>query len=84
VGRALEPLGNRSGVASSCQAFMQFAMMAVAAGLLVPLLWDSLLKLALGTGVLTAIGAIALAAERRARRLALGATQAMGSALQKS
>lgn len=76
VGRALEPLGERSGVAASCQTFMQFAMMAVAAGLLVPLLWDSLIKLALGTGLLTALGAVALLLERRARSHALQLDQA--------
>jgi DHA1 family bicyclomycin/chloramphenicol resistance-like MFS transporter len=75
VGRALEPLAERSGVASSCQTFLQFAMMAVAAGLLVPLLWDSLLKLALGTGLLTALGGAAVALERRAGSRALRASQ---------
>ena len=71
VGRALEPLGERSGVAASCQTFLQFAMMAVAAGLLVPMLWDSLMKLALGTGALTALGATGLFLERHARSRAL-------------
>jgi DHA1 family bicyclomycin/chloramphenicol resistance-like MFS transporter len=50
-------------------------MMAVAAGLLVPLLWDSLLKLALGTGLLTALGGAAVALERRAGSRALRASQ---------
>lgn len=71
VGRALEPLGARSGVAASCQTFLQFAMMAVAAGLLVPMLWDSLMKLALGTGALTALGAPGIFLERQARSRAL-------------
>jgi len=84
VGRALEPLGNRSGIASSCQTFMQFAMMAVAAGLLVPLLWDSLLKLAIGTGLITAVGAIALVAERRARRRAWRDSQSLTQSFQES
>lgn len=71
VGRALEPLGERSGVAASCQTFLQFAMMAVAAGLLVPMLWDSLMKLALGTGALTALGAVGLFLEWHSRSRAM-------------
>lgn len=47
---------------------MQLAVMAVGAGLLAPLLWDSMFKLALGTGVITAIGAWCLFRERLFRQ----------------
>ncbi|HEX6828883.1 MAG TPA: multidrug effflux MFS transporter [Burkholderiales bacterium] len=65
--RALEPVRDRAGVASSCQTFLQFAAMGLAAGLLVPLLWDSALKLALGTSGITALGALFLLWEGHAR-----------------
>ena len=42
--------------------------MAVGAGLLAPLLWGSLFKLALGTGTITAIGAWSLFREQQFRR----------------
>lgn len=34
------------GIAASCQTFLQFNVMALCAGLLLPLLWDSLFRLA--------------------------------------
>jgi DHA1 family bicyclomycin/chloramphenicol resistance-like MFS transporter len=55
VGNALHPFPDNAGLAASCQMFLQYSMMAVAAGLLVPLLWDSLWRLALGCAVLTCI-----------------------------
>jgi DHA1 family bicyclomycin/chloramphenicol resistance-like MFS transporter len=48
VGQALQPFPDNAGLAASCQMFLQYSMMAVAAGLLAPLLWDSLSHLALG------------------------------------
>lgn len=69
VGGALEPLRQRTGVAASCQTFLQFAMTALAAGLLAPLLWNSLFSLALGTGMLTLAGGLAVLLERRTKPL---------------
>ena len=64
---ALTPVHEHAGVAASCQTFMQFAVMAFGAGVLAPLLWDSLFSLALGTGVITAIGAWCLFREQQVR-----------------
>lgn len=58
----------RAGVAASCQTFFQFAGMALGAGLIAPLLGDSLFALAAGTGLLTLLGGIAVALEQRAER----------------
>lgn len=68
VSGAMEPLRQSAGVAASCQTFLQYAMTAVAAGLLAPLLWDSLFSLALGIGGLTLAGGLAVLLERRAER----------------
>jgi DHA1 family bicyclomycin/chloramphenicol resistance-like MFS transporter len=46
--------------------FLQYSMMAVAAGLLAPLLWDSLWHLAMGCAVLTCIGMTLLLWQRYA------------------
>ena len=80
VDRALAPVRERAGVASSCQTFLQFAMMGLAAGLLAPLLWDSAVTLALGTGGLTALGALFLLWERHARSRAAAANRSMANA----
>lgn len=45
---ALDMYPARRGMASSCQGFIQTLIMGLAAGLLVPLLWDSTLHLAAG------------------------------------
>jgi len=66
---ALTPVNEHAGVAASCQTFLQFAVMAFGAGVLAPLLWDSLFALALGTGVITAIGAWCLFRERQFHQL---------------
>jgi hypothetical protein len=55
VGHALHPFPDNAGLAASCQMFLQYSMMALAAGLLAPLLWGSLWHLALGCAVLTCI-----------------------------
>lgn len=67
---ALTPVHAQAATAASCQTFLQFAAMALVAGVLAPLLWDSLTTLALGAAGLTAIGASALAFEFRARKAA--------------
>jgi MFS transporter, DHA1 family, multidrug resistance protein len=66
---ALTPVHEHAGVAASVQTFLQFAVMAIGAGVLAPLLWGSLFTLALGTGVITAIGAWCLFRERQFRQL---------------
>lgn len=45
---ALDMFPNRRGTASSCQGFIQTLIMGLAAGSIVPLLWGSMLNLALG------------------------------------
>ena len=66
VGHALHPFPDNAGLAASCQMFLQYSMMAVAAGLLAPLLWDSLWHLALGCAVLTCISMTLLLWQRYA------------------
>jgi len=65
IGNAIESLRQSAGVAASLQTFLQFAMIAVAAGLVAPWLWDSLFSLALGTGALTLIGGLAVRLDQR-------------------
>ncbi len=67
----LAPL--RRGMVSSCQAFVQSIAGTLTAGLLVPLLWHSTLRLAFGMLGLLAIGALLAAIDRRFRRLAAAA-----------
>lgn len=69
ISEAIEPLRENAGIASSLQTFLQFAMIALAAGVIAPQLWDSLFALAVGTGTLTFIGALAILQDRNARRL---------------
>ena len=66
IGGAIEPLRQSAGVAASLQTFLQFTMIALAAGLIAPWLWDSLFTLALGTGLLTLIGGGAVYLEHKA------------------
>lgn len=68
LSEAVEPLRQNAGVASSLQTFLQFAMIALAAGVIAPWLWHSLFTLALGTGALTLIGGLAVRLDRNARR----------------
>ena len=65
VGHALHPFPDNAGLAASCQMFLQYSMMAVVAGLLAPLLWDSLSHLALGCAVLTCISMTLRSSARR-------------------
>lgn len=64
---ALTPVHSQAATAASCQTFLQFAAMALVAGVLAPLLWASPTTLALGAAGLTAIGAGALGLEFHAR-----------------
>ena len=66
VGQALHPFPDNAGLAASCQMFLQYGMMAVAAGLLAPLLWDSMWQLALGCALLTCISMTLLLWQRYA------------------
>ena len=52
LGHALQPMRNNAGLAASTQMFIQFALMALGSGLIAPLLWGSLLHLALGNAAL--------------------------------
>ena len=72
VGQALQPFPDNAGLAASCQMFLQYSMMAVAAGLLAPLLWDSLSHLALGCALLTGISMTLLLWQRHATEGASG------------
>jgi len=71
ISEAVAPLRPDTGVATSLQTFLQFAMIALAAGLIAPWLWDSLLSLAIGTGALSLFGGLALLLEQRAARKGL-------------
>jgi len=73
VGHALHPFPDNAGLAASCQLFLQYGMMAVAAGLLAPLLWDSLWHLALGCAGLTGISMTLLLWQRYATYVAQNA-----------
>lgn len=66
ISGAIEPLRQSAGVAASLQTFLQFTMIALAAGLIAPWLWDSLFTLATGTGMLTLIGGGAVYLEHKA------------------
>ena len=73
VGHALHPFPDNAELAASCQMFLQYSMMAVAAGLLAPLLWDSLWNLAMGCAVLTCISMTLMLWQRYATHRALKA-----------
>ena len=66
IGGAVEPLRQNAGVAASLQTFLQFAMIALAAGLIAPWLWGSLFTLALGTGALTLLGGVGVYLDHKA------------------
>lgn len=65
---ALDRFPLRRGLASSCQSFLQTGFNALAAGLLVPLLWGSRLSLALGMAALLGAGALLTWGNRDAMR----------------
>ena len=71
LGHALQPMGNNAGLAASTQMIIQFALMALGSGLIAPLLWDSLLHLALGNAALILCGAVLLLWQGHAERNAL-------------
>jgi DHA1 family bicyclomycin/chloramphenicol resistance-like MFS transporter len=66
VGHALHPFPGNAGLAASCQLFLQYSLMAVVAGLLAPLLWNSLSQLAWGCAALTCISMTLLLWQRHA------------------
>ena len=66
VGHALHPFPGNAGLAASCQLFLQYTLMAVVAGLLAPLLWNSLSQLAWGCAALTCISMTLLLWQRHA------------------
>ena len=70
LGHALQPMRDNAGLASSTQMFIQFALLALGSGLIAPLLWDSLLHLALGNASLIMGGAILLLWQGHAERMA--------------
>jgi len=64
---ALDPFPEQRGLAASCQTFFQSGANSIAAGLIVPLLWGSTLKLALGMATMMTLGALAATAHRKWR-----------------
>lgn len=62
---ALDPFPEQRGLAASCQTFFQSGANSIAAGLIVPLLWGSTLKLALGMALMMSLGALAATAHRK-------------------
>lgn len=64
---ALDPFPEQRGLAASCQTFFQSGANSIAAGLIVPLLWGSTLKLALGMALMMSLGALAATAHRKWR-----------------
>jgi DHA1 family bicyclomycin/chloramphenicol resistance-like MFS transporter len=64
---ALDPFPEQRGLAASCQTFFQSAANSMGAALIVPLLWGSTLKLALGMAGLMSLGALAALAHRKWR-----------------
>jgi len=72
LGHALQPVGDNAGLAASTQMCIQFALMALGSGLIAPLLWGSLLHLALGNAALILSSGILLLWQGHAERKALG------------
>jgi DHA1 family bicyclomycin/chloramphenicol resistance-like MFS transporter len=64
---ALDPFPEQRGLAASCQTFFQSAANSMGAALIVPLLWGSTLKLALGMAGLMSLGALAALAHQKWR-----------------
>jgi DHA1 family bicyclomycin/chloramphenicol resistance-like MFS transporter len=62
------PMRNNAGLAASTQMFIQVALLALGSGLIAPLLWDSLLHLALGNAAFILGGAILLVWQGHAER----------------
>ncbi len=65
---ALDPFPEQRGLAASCQMFLQSGSNALVAGVLAPLLWGSTQTLAIGMGVLVALGALAAGLHHRLKR----------------
>lgn len=75
IGHALQPFPENAGLAASCQMLLQYTGMALIAGVLAPLLWNSFWLMALGCAVLTLVSAVLLLwqgqATRRANRISV-------------
>jgi DHA1 family bicyclomycin/chloramphenicol resistance-like MFS transporter len=65
VGESLEPFPDNAGMASSCQMFVQYALMGLTAGVVAPLAWQSLLGLAVAQAGIVAVGFVLLLWQRR-------------------
>jgi len=72
IGRALQPHAERSGLAASLQMFVQYAFMAVTAGLLAPHLWDTLPGLALTSAAMSMLSLLLTRADTRSRVAQVG------------
>jgi DHA1 family bicyclomycin/chloramphenicol resistance-like MFS transporter len=68
VGEALEPFPHSSGVASSCQMFLQYAFMVLTAGVIAPFAWHSLLGLAVAQACMLAVGFVLMLWQQRINR----------------
>ena len=65
---ALDPFPEQRGLAASCQMFLQSGSNALVAGILAPLLWGSTQTLAIGMGVLVALGALSAGLHHRLKQ----------------
>ena len=66
---ALDPFPEKRGLAASCQTFFQSGFNGIAAALIAPALWGSMLGLALGMSLLMVAGGFAALAHRKLRLL---------------
>ena len=66
---ALDPFPEKRGLAASCQTFFQSGFNGIAAALIAPALWGSMLGLALGMSLLMLAGGLAALAHRKLRLL---------------
>lgn len=68
IGAALEPFPDNAGMASSCQMAIQFLVMGLISGVVVPLAWGSLLHLALAHAGLVVSGFLLMLWQQRVSR----------------
>lgn len=62
---ALDPFPEKRGLAASCQTFIQSSSNSLGAGIIVPLIWGSLLHLATGMAALLLLGGLIYGLHRR-------------------